>query len=174
MISQRWPRVGPLAASILLGGFALLWVGAIFVIRPWDAPARREAQATAVAQGRTLLLEELALPAGATPYDPAEQLEPTPARRGRFDFVLAREYQAPGFFADTVSWYQAQLEARGWQPFDPAGWRDFHADFCKTPWLLELDRTASYEEGRSPEHRFLLRLTWLQDVSPDRCPYPGD
>jgi hypothetical protein len=161
--TRRWISIAVIAA------FGALWVFAIFQIRPWDAPKRREVQQAALAEGRAMLQEDLPAPPGAEPYAPLE--ERLGSRRG-FSLELSREYHLAGRFADTVEWYRAQLAPLGWKPFDPDGWREFHADFCLAPWIIEIQRSASYEELAAPEHRFIVRLRWSDSFTAERCPLP--
>lgn len=153
----------------VLVAFAALWLYAMLVvIRPWAVEERRAELDAAQAAGRALLGELDAPPEADTRGAPEESRS---QRRMSYDIV--QEFTTPGRFAETVAWYRARLEADGWQPFDPAGWADFHVDFCKAPWLLAIERSASFEEGSDPSHRFRLRLSWSDGLTADRCPYPG-
>lgn len=158
--------MGRRVASGVLVGFAALWLFVMLVvIRPWAVDERRAQLDAAQAQSRTLLAELGSPPEADTRGAPEESRS-----QRRMHVTIAQEFTTPGRFSETVDWYRARLAAAGWQPFDPAQWADFRVDFCKAPWLLELERSAAFEEGSDPSHRFRLRLSWSDGF---RCPYTG-
>lgn len=162
--SKRWITIA------VLTSFGALWLYVMLVeIRPWAVEERRQLIAEALGQGRGLMVA-IGSPPEADTLGPLE--ERSSLRRGP-QATLTQEFTVPGRFIETVAWYRARLEAAGWQPFDPANWADFHVDFCKAPWQLEIARSASFEEDRRPYHRLTLRLRWAEGFTADRCPYPG-
>lgn len=155
---------------IVVSLFGVLWLGVMIAIRPWAVEERREQIAAALVEGRAFFAG-LGLPPQADTLSSIE--ESSTLRRGP-RATLTQSFTATGFFADTVAWYRERLEAQGWRPFDPSRWRDFYADFCKAPWIMEIQRDASFEDLSDPYHRFTLRLSWYEGMEPERCPYPGD
>lgn len=150
----------------VLVAFIAIWLYAMLVvIRPWAVEERR-AQLDAAQSAARALLADLGAPPEADTRGASEESR----SQRRMQASIAQEFTTPGRFVETVAWYRARLEADGWQPFDEAGWVDFRVDFCKAPWLLEIARSASFEESSDPSHRFRLRLSWSDGL---RCPYTG-
>lgn len=149
----------------VLVGFGALWlVVMVVVIRPWAVEERAAQLDAAQAAGRDLIVA-----LGAPPE--ADTLGPPEEHRSqrRMWFALAQGFTTQGRFGETLAWYRARLEADGWQPFDQAGWSDFHVDYCRAPWMLAIERDASFEELAAPYHRFTLRLNWAAGITEGHC-----
>jgi hypothetical protein len=73
------------------------------------------------------------------------------------------QYERPGTFTDTVTFFKGELARRGWaQTFETKG----RIYFCKIPYQLQLFKSG-LQDPRA--HGFSLRLTWQTQQMDKTC-----
>ncbi len=133
-----------------------------------SGPSNSELAASALPDVRWQF-RELAYPPDAWPDRPLEEdLDPE-----RLSAGISREFAGPKPFAEVAAWYRKRTEENGWKPYDERNWTDRHLDFCKAPYILELEE-APFLETRPDDHRFTLRLKWTRDFPEEWCPFPRE
>ncbi len=154
-------------AAIVLGGAAVAASVPLYY-RLTGAPRPTE-RVEQIQREILPLFARVPLPPGAEPR--GDLMEGFAHRRGVTVWV-EREYTVPGSFAAALAWYEPQLVAAGWKPYERKTWRAFAASFCRAPWVLALADRGDFSKSRPPHHRLKVRLNWYGGVSERDCASP--
>jgi hypothetical protein len=164
-IRMRGPSLGPVASLVALAIFLAAFIAVMLVIRPWDVDDHQAELDAAVVEARAIFAA-LPLPDGSVPAGPAE--ETATLKRG-MRATIAREWDVPGTFAETVTRLGDLLGAAGWTRYAGGTSSVLVAEFCRAPHMLSLMKRASFEDETPPHHGLRLELTWAPGITEGHC-----
>jgi hypothetical protein len=164
-IRMRGPSLGPVASVVALAIFLAAFAAVMAVVRPWDVAGHQAELDAAIVEARTVFAA-LPLPDGAVPAGPAD--ETATLKRG-MRATIAREWDVPGTFPETVAQLGRRLDATGWTRYVGGTPSELVAEFCRAPHMLSLTKRASFEDETPPHHGLRLALGWAPGITEGHC-----
>jgi hypothetical protein len=82
---------------------------------------------------------------------------------------IAREWDVPGRYSDTVDRFARELAADGWTGYATLADPGLETVFCRDSRQLTVWKRASFEDDWPPHHRVRIELRWSGTLTAADC-----